>query len=112
MLSYPSTRARSPPASEQANSQACTQTKHSNITEERNLKMKILFINNSGGGYADYIQVQEPMTIDQLFKDKMSNESPDNFLIRVNRMPVPKDYVLQDNDRVTFTPTKIDGAAC
>jgi len=42
----------------------------------------------------------------------MSNESPDNFLIRVNRMPVPKDYVLQDNDRVTITPTKIDGAAC
>ncbi len=74
--------------------------------------MKLLYINNAGGGYADFVHVPEPMTIDQFFKDKMPNESPANFLIRVNRMPVPKDYVLGENDRVTITPTKIDGAAC
>ena len=33
-----------------------------------------------------------------------------DYLIRVNRQPVPKDYVLQDGDRVTMTPTKIEGA--
>lgn len=72
--------------------------------------MRILFINNSGAGYADYVNVSEPMTIDQLFKDKLPNESPADFLIRVNRQPVPKDYVLQENDRVTITPVKIEGA--
>lgn len=80
--------------------------------DERDLTMRILFINNSGGGYADYVNVPEPMTIDQLFKDKLPTESPADFLIRVNRQPVPKDYVLQENDRVTITPTKIEGAAC
>lgn len=72
--------------------------------------MRILFINNSGAGFADYLTVQEPLTIDQLFKDKMPHESPSDFLIRVNRQPVPKDYLLQENDRVTITPSKIEGA--
>ena len=74
--------------------------------------MRILFINNSGAGYADYVTIQEPMTIDQLFKDKLPHESTSDFLIRVNRQPVPRDYVLQENDRVTITPVKIEGAAC
>ena len=80
--------------------------------DERDLTMRILFIYNSGGGYADYVNVPEPMPIDQLFKDKLPNESPADFLIRVNRQPVPKDYVLGENVRVTITPTKIEGAAC
>ena len=74
--------------------------------------MRILFINNSGAGYADYVTIQEPMTIDQLFKDKLPHESTSDFLIRVNRQPVPRDYVLQENDRVTITPVKIEGADC
>jgi hypothetical protein len=32
------------------------------------------------------------------------------YLIRVNRQPVVRDYVLQENDRITMTPTKIEGA--
>jgi sulfur carrier protein ThiS len=72
--------------------------------------MRILFINNLGGGYADFIEVEEGMTIEKLFKQKMSGENAEDYLIRVNRQPVPKDYVLKENDRVTITPTKIDGA--
>ena len=34
-----------------------------------------------------------------------------DYLIRVNRQPVAEDHVLQDGDRVSFTPTKIEGAA-
>ena len=34
-----------------------------------------------------------------------------DYLIRVNRQPVPRDYVLQEADRITITPTKIAGAA-
>ena len=74
--------------------------------------MRVLFINNLGGGFADFINVEEGTSIDKLFKQKMSNENAEDYLIRVNRQPVPKDYVLKENDRVTITPTKIDGAAC
>jgi len=73
--------------------------------------MKILFINNSGGGFADYLDVNDQTTVAQFFKDKMLGEQPEDYLIRVNRQPVPRDYVLQENDRVTITPTKIEGAA-
>ena len=73
--------------------------------------MRLLYINNSGGGFADYLDVTDGMTVSQFFKGKMPHERPEDFLIRVNRQPVPRDYVLQANDRVTVTPTKIEGAA-
>ena len=74
--------------------------------------MRILYINNMGGGFADFINVEEGTTIQNLFSQKMSTDYPEDYLIRVNRQPVPKDYVLQENDRVTITPTKVEGAAC
>lgn len=73
--------------------------------------MRVLYINNDGGGFADYVTVSEGTTVDQFFKDKMQGRKPDDYLIRVNRQPVPCDYVLQENDRVTVTPTKIEGAS-
>ena len=73
--------------------------------------MQILYINNAGGGFADYVNVSDGTTVEQFFEDKMSHERPEDYLIRVNRQPVPRDYVLQENDRVTLTPTKIEGAA-
>ena len=69
-----------------------------------------MYINNAGGGFANYINVEENTTIDKLFKEKMPHEESQDYLIRVNRQPVPKDYVLKENDRVTITPTKIEGA--
>jgi sulfur carrier protein ThiS len=72
--------------------------------------MKILYINNSGAGFADYINVDEGTTIEKLFKDKMPCEEASNYLIRVNRQPVPRDSILKENDRVTITATKIEGA--
>ncbi|MBN1972148.1 MAG: hypothetical protein JW787_00810 [Sedimentisphaerales bacterium] len=72
--------------------------------------MRILYINNQSGGFADYINVEEGTTIQKLFTQKMSSDNSEDYLIRVNRQPVPKDYVLQENDRVTITPTKVEGA--
>jgi sulfur carrier protein ThiS len=69
-----------------------------------------MYINNNGGGFADFINVEEGMTIEKLFKQKMPHEESHDYLIRVNRQPVPKEYVLKENDRVTVTPTKIEGA--
>ena len=72
--------------------------------------MRILYINNSGGGFADYLDVNSSMTVEQFFNENMPNRKPDDFLIRVNRQPVARDYILQEGDRVTVTPTKIEGA--
>jgi sulfur carrier protein ThiS len=77
---------------------------------ERKITMRILFINNNGSGYADYVNIAENTTINQFFAIKMQNQQESDYLIRVNRQPVPKDYCLQEGDRVTITPTKIDGA--
>lgn len=72
--------------------------------------MRILFIDNDGGGFADFVNVTEGINVEQFFNEKMPGRKADNYLIRVNRQPVPRDYVLQENDRVTVTPTKIEGA--
>ena len=72
--------------------------------------MRIMYINNAGGGFANYMEVEENTSIEKLFKQKMPHEESHDYLIRVNRQPVPKDYCLKENDRVTITPTKIEGA--
>ncbi len=73
--------------------------------------MRILFINNDGGGFADYVEVNNGATVAQFFEKQLPDRTAEDYLIRVNRQPVPQDYVLQDGDRVTMTPTKIEGAA-
>ena len=72
--------------------------------------MKCLYINSSGSGYADHVEVAPGTTVSEFFHQKMADEKPDNFLIRVNRLPVPPDQVLQDNDRISVVANKISGA--
>ena len=72
--------------------------------------MRILFINNDGGGFADHIDVETGITVGELFGDRLPERKPEDFLIRVNRQPVSKDQVLQAGDRVSIMPTKIEGA--
>ena len=72
--------------------------------------MRILFINNDGGGFADYVEVQEGTTVAALFEKKLSGRQPADYLIRVNRQPAPADQVLQEGDRISCTPVKIEGA--
>jgi sulfur carrier protein ThiS len=72
--------------------------------------MRILAINNLGGGYADYMDVKEGTTVPELFQQMVSSGKPDDFLIRVNRQPCSRDQVLREGDRVSITPVKIEGA--
>ena len=72
--------------------------------------MKILVINNDGGGFADYVDVENGTTVAQLFERQTNAKNAGNYLIRVNRQPCPQDQVLQEGDRVSITPTKIEGA--
>jgi len=71
--------------------------------------MKIIYINNDGSGFAGHLDVQEGTTVAQFFEQQVEGK-PDDYLIRVNRQSATPDYVLQENDRVSFTPMKIQGA--
>ena len=72
--------------------------------------MKILFVNNDGGGFADRIEIAEGTTVATFFCSQMPHGKPGDYLIRVNRAEAPADQVLRDGDRVSFTPVKIEGA--
>lgn len=73
--------------------------------------MKVLYINNDGGGFADHIEVPDGTTVQQLFQQRVATRQANQYLIRVNRQPVSADQILYAGDRVSFTPLKIEGAA-
>lgn len=73
--------------------------------------MKILVINNDGGGFADYVNVADDTTVEQLFKSHCPTADASSYLIRVNRQPCASDQQLSEGDRISITPTKIEGAA-
>jgi hypothetical protein len=73
--------------------------------------MRILFINNDGGGFADYIEIAEGITAQGLFEQRMPFAKPADYRISVNRQPVAADQILHEGDRVTITPLKTEGAA-
>src|SRR4051812_1200832 len=76
----------------------------------RNTTVKILFVNNDGGGFADYIELPHGTNVQELFDQKMHGAKAHNYLIRDNRQPAARDQVLVEGDRVSMTPTKIEGA--
>lgn len=73
--------------------------------------LKIMFINNDGAGFADFIDVPTGTTVAELFRSRIKHGSTSDYLIRVNRQPCTAEQVLQEGDRVSITPTKIEGAA-
>jgi sulfur carrier protein ThiS len=73
--------------------------------------MVILFINNDGAGFADHVEIADDTTVEQLFAQRVPHGKASDYLIRVNRQPVPAGQILQEGDRVSITPTKIEGAA-
>ena len=72
--------------------------------------MRILLINNDGGGFADHVEITEGTTALELFQKHLPTRRPEDFLIRVNRQPAARDEPLRDGDRVSITPIKIEGA--
>ena len=72
--------------------------------------MRILIINADGAGFADYAEVPNGTTVAELFAQQVSNPKPDNYLIRVNRLPAARDQVLVEDDRISIPPRKIEGA--
>jgi len=72
--------------------------------------MKVLLINNDGAGFADTIEIEEGTSAVGLFYERVPHGRPEDYLIRVNRLPAAANQMLVDGDRISITPTKIHGA--
>ena len=72
--------------------------------------MKVFFLNNDGGGFADQIDVAEGTTLGKLFSQRMPGRDAADYLIRLNRQPAVAEEILSDGCRVSVTPVKIHGA--
>lgn len=72
--------------------------------------MKVLLINNDGGGFCDHVYCDAGTTVMQLFERHVKSGKAADYLIRVNRLPVHADQALQEGDRISITPTKVEGA--
>ena len=72
--------------------------------------MKVFYVNNAGGGYAETLNVEDGMAISAFFRRQLPNADAKAYAVRVNRNPVESDYIIRDGDRVTITPAKISGA--
>ena len=73
--------------------------------------MKVLYINNDGGGFADYVEVAEGTSVEKFWGERLQGRRPEDYLIRINRQPVSRDLIIEEGDRVSITPTKIEGAS-
>ena len=49
-------------------------------------------------------------TVGALFREKVPYGKASDYLIRVNRQPAAANQLLAEGDRISFTPTKIEGA--
>jgi len=73
--------------------------------------VRVTFLNNDGGGFAKELELEEGTTVGTVFAREMGESSKaEHYLIRVNRQPMTADTVLVDGDRLSCTPTKIEGA--
>ena len=68
--------------------------------------MKVLLINNDGGGFADYVELPHGTTVQELFERQMRHAKPENYLIRVNHQPAVRDQVLVEGTAYPSPPPK------
>jgi len=75
--------------------------------------VEVTLITNDGAGLPRRVPVVEGTTLEK-FLEVSFNGNPDQFTIRVRAngttVEAHSDYILQDGDRVSLSPTKIDGA--
>lgn len=70
--------------------------------------MKVLFISNESGGFAEHVTLIEGTTIRQFCDEKLHGD-PSEYQVRVNHETVTAEYELSDGDKVTATPRKTEG---
>lgn len=73
-------------------------------------KITVFYINNTGEGFSKEVEIDEGTTIEVFVAARTGEVSFDGYTIRVNREAIPRDYVLEDGDKITVVPTGIKGA--
>ena len=48
--------------------------------------MRILYVNNDGAGFADYVNVTEGTTVEQFFTIKMEGREPSDYTYKERRV--------------------------
>lgn len=73
----------------------------------------ITLVTNNGTGLPCRIPVVEGTTLEKFLEVSFSGDQ-DDFIVRVRAngasVQVHRDYILQDNDRISLAPRKVDGA--
>lgn len=77
---------------------------------DANSTIKVLFLNNSGGGFARYVDVPAGTTVGGFFLQELPNQNPGAFTIKLNRELVAADVVLKEGDKLSVVPKKVEGA--
>lgn len=75
-----------------------------------NETIEIYYVNNTGEGFSRKVEIDAGTTIDLFVAARTGEVNFDNYTIRVNRDAVPRDYVLQEGDKVTVVPSGVKGA--
>ena len=82
--------------------------------------IKILYVDHDGNGFARSLELPVGTTIATFFAQQKPDARASEFQIRVRRgsesfggpdQQLTPDFALLDNDRVAFTPSKIEAAA-
>ena len=74
----------------------------------------VYMVSNSGSGVPVRFPIVEGTTLEAFLSVHFEEGSPDDFVVKVRSngqgIQVYNDYVLQDGDRVSLTPSKVEGA--
>jgi hypothetical protein len=69
-----------------------------------------VFLTANDSGYSNWVEdVRHGTTLSEFVTEHCPDRAPSDLLIRVNHQGVEPSYVLNDGDRVTATPRKIEG---
>ena len=63
--------------------------------------MRVMYLSSSGG-FADHLDLDKYMTIEEFFSTYVPNSDETDYLIRVNGQPIIRDYRLNHSDRTTI----------
>ncbi len=68
-----------------------------------------VFVVNAESAYARKGETR-PMPLDQFVREVVGISNPNRYQIRVNQQAAPANQVLEDEDRVSIIPSKVEGA--
>jgi hypothetical protein len=74
-------------------------------------QIRVLFVNHLGGGFADRLLIPQGTTSGAFVSERLGGgEAPRSYTIRHNGQECASSDILSDGDRLTVTPSKVEGA--